>query len=264
MERLGRLLPGSPDYHGQTVQMFWGCDNIIFRGNIWEANEGQSLIAYGADGHTTSNVRFYGNVIFTAYGRNNTAGFNSSGGLIGDAWIANSISNVFIYNNTIVNQRASFTTTGSTHTHFRIHGSIRSVSNVYGYNNLFFNSRSSSAHRFTEYGYNASGGYGIAGGTNEQTGLTSDIFGNYTGNDFTLASATRAGLVLTNEWWWNEGPESFFGRLDCNTDLAGHIRGADGTWDRGAYEYVDAGGPSLKPSPPTDLRIDRPTNGRNE
>jgi hypothetical protein len=46
---------------------------------------------------------------------------------------------------------------------------------------------------------------------------------NYAGANFRLASATLAGLTL---------PSPF------NTDLDGNTRGADGVWDRGAYEYT--------------------------
>jgi hypothetical protein len=36
-----------------------------------------------------------------------------------------------------------------------------------------------------------------------------------------------------------------------NTDFAGNTRGADGTWERGAYEFNTTDPP--KPDPPTKL-----------
>jgi hypothetical protein len=44
-------------------------------------------------------------------------------------------------------------------------------------------------------------------------------------------------------------------------DMDGNTRGADGTWDRGAFEYgigAGAAGDSIQPTPPTSLRIKTP------
>jgi hypothetical protein len=249
LRRLSRRASGSPDYHGQTVQMFVGTTDIVFRWNVFDGCEGQSLLAYGQNPTTTTaRVRFYGNVVFSRYGTAETAGFSSSGGILGNAWVATEVTNIFVYNNSVVNQRASYTTTGNTATHFPIDSTNRSA--VYGYNNLFYNSEPSSG-QFTANSYNASGGYGTAGGTNEQTGLAATLFKNYQANDFTLAAATAPGLVLTSQSWWNAGANSFFGQLDSNLDMRGTVRGADGVWDRGAYEFGTAGAPKLLP--PTGL-----------
>lgn len=242
-EKLG-MLPGlDPDYHGQTVQMFWSVHDVVFRWNYWVNCEGQSLVAYGDDGETTSNIRFYGNVVWSPYAHEypnaHTEGFNLSGGLIGDPWAAVAVSNLFIYNNTIVNQRRSYTQQDypfATYTTFPIAVGIV-VSNVFAYNNLFYNSESSSAPRFNGTGFHASGGYGTAGGTGEQTGLTAGIFQNYTGDDFRLAAATDPGKNLAIETWWSDGADSFFVSLDTTQDVYGGVRNSDGTWDRGAFEY---------------------------
>jgi len=66
-----------------------------------------------------------------------------------------------------------------------------------------------------------------AGGTGAgaQTGVPSSIFVNYAGGDFRLAAATSPGEALAAPF---------------NVDLAGTIRGADGVFDRGAFEYNPA------------------------
>jgi hypothetical protein len=244
IERLGRLFSGNPDNHGQTVTLTVANDNIVFRWNIWDANEGQALISWGDVGLTWTNLRFYGNVVLASEA---TPGFNSSGGLIGDAW-GGTMNNMAIYNNTIVDQKTG-------HVHFPRHVATTLI-NVYGYNNIFYgNLESSSFPGATGYGYNASGGGGTAGGTNEQTGLSSSIFLNYAGHDYRLASPTAPGLKLTGQSWWNDTPDAFFGQLDYDTDMYGKLRGADGIWDRGAYEFV--GGVVGLPHPvaPSNIRV---------
>lgn len=247
IKRLGKLQAESPDYHGQTVQIFYGGDDIIFRWNVWEANEGQGLIQIAGIGSTTDRVRFYGNVVFVDYGKSpSTPGFNTSGGIFGDAWTYNPISDIFVYNNTFVNIGGDYGGVAA----FPI---LTPGTNLYNYNNLFYNCQSTSRPGWTAYGYHASGGGDTAGGTSEQTGLSSSNFANYTGNNFNLSSATAAGLRLTAQPWWQDSSDSFFGQVDSDLDLLGNTRGADGLWDRGAFEYV--AGASTRPAAPTGLTV---------
>ena len=60
----------------------------------------------------------------------------------------------------------------------------------------------------------------------------SSPFVSTSGQNYHLSSGTTAGLVLPAPY---------------NIDYDGHIRGADGTWDRGAYEF------DARPNPPTGL-----------
>jgi hypothetical protein len=248
IERLGRLYSGDPDYHGQTVQIFYGGDDIIFRWNIWEANEGQGLIQIAGIKSVTQNVRFYGNVVFVKYGHtSDTPGFNSSGGIIGDAWNYEGQDGVYIYNNTFVNIGGDY----GNHAHFP----MGNGTNEYGYNNLFYNcDGSTGASGFSGWGNHASGGGKTYGGVNEQAGISSGIFTNYTGNDFTLTYGTAAGKNLSQEAWWDSS-DSFFSYLDSNLDMSGYIRGKDGVWDRGAYEYDSEGSVSEVPSAPENLKV---------
>jgi hypothetical protein len=61
-------------------------------------------------------------------------------------------------------------------------------------------------------------------GSNVQSGISpTALFNDYAANDFTLKVATTAGTSLASPY---------------NVDMLGNTRGADGVWDRGAYEKV--------------------------
>lgn len=64
---------------------------------------------------------------------------------------------------------------------------------------------------------------------NRQTGSGSP-FVNEAGDNLHLATATNAGTTVSSPY---------------NTDVTGQTRGADGTWDRGAYEYVSVSAPVI-------------------
>jgi hypothetical protein len=74
--------------------------------------------------------------------------------------------------------------------------------------------------------------------THLQTYSNTNLFTNYSGQNYSLAMATTAGVTLPSPY---------------NIDYIGVTRGADGTWDRGAYEYASGGGQA--PAPPTNLTV---------
>jgi hypothetical protein len=114
------------------------------------------------------------------------------------------------------------------------------VSNLEIYNNTFSNSftsvfvnggsctGSSATRNNITY---LSGGVSTCGTTDNNTDTDTDIFTDASGGDYTLASAL-AGVSLGSPF---------------NADPDGATRGADGTWDRGAFEF-DSGAtiPSVK------------------
>jgi hypothetical protein len=256
LRRLGQLLPGSPDSHGQALQAFGSQNNLVIRWNVIDACEGQSLLDMGSGSET--GIRFYGNVVMIPYGTTDAGGYNISGGIFGDNATTDTISDMRIYNNTFVNLRSSYTFTGTMSTNFTFYNG-NNLASVVSHNNIFFNSESSrwAQEQPTAHSFHASGGLGTAGGTNEQTGLTSSIFVNYTSNDFRLASATQAGLTLTAQPWWNSSADTFFGQKDYNTDIYGKVRGADGAWDRGAFEFGGGvvGTDINPPAAPTNVAV---------
>ena len=75
-------------------------------------------------------------------------------------------------------------------------------------------------------------GYYSTTSTADPDATHKQIFGsnpipNWTSGNYALAFATTAGAILSSPY---------------NTDFAGATRGADGVWDRGAYEYSAGGG----------------------
>lgn len=236
IERLGKLESGDPDVHGQTVQLFYGGDDIIFRWNVWESNEGQSLLAIAGIDEPTERVRFYGNVIFNPLGATSAAsgGFNTSGGIIGNAWSGPTYfghDGLYVYNNTVVNVGGTY----GGHAHFPMTTPGSEGLNEYGYNNLFYNCGGNvGASAWTEWDYHASGASSSYGGANEQTGLASTIFVDYDNDDYRLASATDAPKVLTGETWWDTS-DTFFEFLDSDLDMYGN------TYDsRGAFAVAES------------------------
>lgn len=239
IKKLGEKNAHDPDYHGQAVAAFYGGDDMVFRWNIWEANEGQGMVVLQGHGSAAYRFRFYGNVVFNKYGETTAAaGFNGTGGVIGTLTDAESlgVNNVYIYNNTLVNLNGDYGDGGSENSGFDMDNVIHSE--IYGYNNLWYNCASLSNTGFDAFDKNASGPTGAAGGTNEQTELASSIFTNYTGNNFRLASNTTAGFDVSSSAWWSGGEDSFFGTVDSVVDMYGNTRT---TWSRGAYEYYETG-----------------------
>jgi hypothetical protein len=235
IERYGKRLECGAPYndHGQTVQMFWGTNNLVYRWNIWESNEGEALLSH-SDSGTTNNIRFYGNVIFHPYGAGIGLGYNNA--LFGNQidWFG-SADNWYIYNNTWVHQRDSY---AGTTNDFENLGAT--ATDFFHYNDLIYDCESFSHSASYTYSHGASGGLGTFGGASEQTGLSSTIFNDYTNDDFTLSGETTAGIDLTNQPWWDDcsgTPCPFFVQLDYNTDMYNNIRGGDGVLDRGAYEF---------------------------
>jgi len=235
VKRYGLLEGLEPNYHGQTIQLFYGGDNIVFRYNMFESCEGQALLSIAGIGNPSENIRFYGNVVFNDYGATNAAsgGFNSSGGIIGNAWYYTGHDGLYVYNNTFVNIGGEY----EGDAHFPMNVAADVGLNEYGYNNMFINcGPTAGALSWSAWDYHASDGAESYGGANEQT-VTSAIMADYTGGDYTLSMATDSGFDVTSELWWDASADSFFGSLDSEEDITGTTRGSDGTWDIGAYEY---------------------------
>jgi hypothetical protein len=76
-------------------------------------------------------------------------------------------------------------------------------------------------------------------GTNTSTG-SGNPFVDMNNLNFELTTATPAGVTLSAPY---------------NTDMLGRVRGADGTWDRGAIEFGNGGGDVTPPAAPKNLQI---------
>jgi hypothetical protein len=243
LKNLGLRPACSPDYHGQAVQ-FFAADYMVFRFNMVENCDGQGIIAaeYTNDGH----IRIYGNVFFNSTTANSLV-LGPWRGIL-SLWNG-SKENVIIYNNTAVNFGGSYpgtdfawySYTNANHTGYAV-----------CHNNLYYNFNGPGVTGVYTHSHEAYGSGGSPGGEYLQSGISSSTFYNYDKHDFRLKNSTEHALVLTLQSWWNDSPDDFFGQLDYAEDMHGNTRGADGIWDRGAFEF---GSGYTMLSPPTNLRI---------
>lgn len=223
---------GGPDHH---FEAFWcmNMNDVDFRYNIVEN------IVDGADAQTgwlmiakANGYRIYGNVFFCS-----NASCSVGGNGVVATWSSNNYVNddVRIYNNTFAGVTSSticvFNDCGIRFTH-----NSASDTNIIVKNNLYYNTIFTWSG-VTSQSNEACGGGQPCSGTTQQTGITTGKFFNYAGKDFRLASATNAG-------------DSTIGVL-YSQDMLGLTRGADGVWDRGAFEF-DSGG--AVPASPINLR----------
>jgi len=223
----------SSSQHAEGMQITNGNNlprpsNMDIRYNIFEDIEGTAVMSIWAD-----DIRIYGNVILhTSWWGNHThndglggtyahGGGQNGSGIVGGTSTA-IMRDVQIYNNTIANFGTARATVANP--------SGTTGGNI-AQNNLWYNC---SEVGFTNvaHDYNYFVDSQVITETNSATG-TGDPFTDLANLDFTLTSATPAGITLASPF---------------NTDPVGVTRGPDGVWDRGAYE---AG----QPSPPGNLRV---------
>ena len=205
----------TPSEHSEHVSAWSGStpntvQNLVFAYNVWQAPNGTGGIVMSVDG-----ADVYGNVFLGG-------GEGGGNGLV-TTWSSDNARNVRVYNNSFVNcnyYAVNFPDSEST-------GNV-------AFNNIFYNSNpgfSNVAQHSYNWYYGSGGTYGES---NAQSG-TGNPFVNITSDDFRLTAATNPGTALPAPY---------------DRDPLGVVRGADGTWDRGAYEFP----PQV--SPPTNLRID--------
>jgi hypothetical protein len=202
--------PGNPNCHPNVIAE-QDSTNVTFRYNEVTNWQVEGIMAC-PNGGCSSSWDIYGNVWHDPMAGSYPRVLESQG---------NSNGPYHVYNNTFVNiSYATMTTSNG--------GSFASGSQ--GRNNIFWNSPSGGLPSNDYDLCNSS-----CGEANGQTYSTTDLFANYAGHDYHLARATNAGQTLAAPY---------------NIDYEGNVRGADGVWDRGAYEF---GGSVSKPNPPTNL-----------
>lgn len=221
----------TPESHSETASIR-STNNLVFRYCWFEDMEGTGgLMAMSGD---QSNWEIYGNVFYWS-GDPTVSGFGH--GAIADN-MNGSTSNFKIYNNSFVNMKgkgglAFFAT----------------ATNIVARNNLFVDSDVSNLG-VTTWSHNYYGGSSscvnsmFQGAINRScscTGCPVDespeiALGTTPFSDsyFRLKQPTAGGLVLGSPY---------------DIDADGYARGADGVWDRGAYEFTG------DPAPPRNLRM---------
>lgn len=214
--------PGSMAMHDNVVYV-QKSDHCEFRYNESYSYSAEGLY-FGTMCYSINDWKIHGNVFRDTYGSGRAIDWHSialvgcNASQFGPDW--------YIYNNTFVNMTNYMT--------------IVSAMSDYGwpmisggrvFNNIFYNCGYSSYLMLTN-GYNWYGGGGQSaggqGGTNDVIN-GSNPFINLSGKNFRLSGPTAAGKPL--------GPP-------YNIDPDKKTRGADGVWDRGAYEYGSGDGPT--------------------
>jgi len=202
----------SASYHGQGIYMGLStADNWTIRYNTFKDINGSAVIFFSG---ACTNIKIYGN-LFWEENESTACGIFSVGGVIGHNNNGGNVDGLRFYNNTIIDLdgRAGSGQIG-----------IDSGSDNIAYNNIWYGC---SGVRFDcTHDYNASDD--TLTETHDQI-ISSSIFANFAGGNFTLSGATDAGTTLSSPY---------------TTDRVGNTRGDDGTWDRGAFEF-GGGTPSI-------------------
>jgi hypothetical protein len=212
---------GNDANHGEIVNLYYSGTNATIRHNIFRnAYTGAGGVPAGGGTALVAitdadGLQFYGN---TAYN------FSVGDGAVG--YLGGNASHCRLYNNTFVNgigYNAGFASDGT--------DNISS-------NNLWVGN-SAGVNISGSHDYNAFSDGSARGESHAQINVSTGIFVNYGTRDLRLALPTPAGTVLG---------------VPYDRDPTGVSRGADGVWDRGAFEYVAGIGS------PCDLNNDSATN----
>lgn len=213
---------GSSEVHSEVASI-WSFDGDVgdhtFRYNLITDLRSTGGLMWDNSANPAAHLYVYGNVFYRPEG----AVWDQANGVIG-GWTtsASSFINAWVYNNTFININQQCLSTFPT-----------VYSGNKAFNNLFYNCQSLDFSRFAEHDYNhfinSGGAHSEAHGT---TAASGDPFTDYANLIFTLKSATGAGSSF---------PTPF------NVDPLGNVRGADGTWDRGAAEFVEGSSIRLAP-----------------
>ena len=205
---------GSANNHGNAIDLFYSQYGSTVRYNILRdsynggypgslAGGASSPFSYSWASATSGQTLIYGNVIDGYSGQGiETAPPGSAWGTGGHG------RNVLVYNNTIVSRPGDTSYDAIT---LDWDSTLGDISGSQIYNNLIVS--------------NTTWGTAIAGVADKQNNVvTSDtsIFVNYANRDLRLARAVGAGKPLSAPY---------------NADLNEKVRGADGVFDVGAYEY---------------------------
>lgn len=208
----------TPAEHSEAIFALNGADRNVVRYCVFEDIEGTGCIMLSGD-----SWEIYGNVIFW------TPGFNRrtyGNGAIGTWTQAPFFStNVKIYNNVFANL-ADATNGGL---------NLKSGNNI-AYNNLWYNCARprlyGAAHDYNSF-FACADNSELSGEAHAQI-EAGNPFVELAQKNFRLTAGTAPGLKLSAVY---------------EKDADGKIRGADGTWDRGAFEFNGSAGGNLAPIP---------------
>ena len=220
--------------HGQMWLQQGATSNVDFHSNVIRDITGTGVWV-AVTGGTMSNWKLYNNVIWHSNG--NTT-FGLSNGIMAAVNSGSQATNIQFIGNSIINENQGYTSGWN----FENTGSSLTVEN-----NLYYNSDA----------VNGSGGFTLTESNN--TCLNTSC-GEFSSNSDTKVTTNPPNPFVD----WANGSFQLTGENSdwtsgitlsspFNVDLAGDARpGADGTWDRGAFEYVVSNGQA--PAAPTNIK----------
>lgn len=212
--------------HGEGLSTVGTNNNNILRYNRWYDFQGTGYVVI--QNGTNSGWQIYSNAFYAT----NPQRYDVSNGII-TTCTGDTATNMRVYNNTFAN-----IITVSDRYPWPVNWN-ETTGNVF-INNLCWNTieprnvatRSHNLYNNSTYASNETNGqYYSAAATS--------LFVNFSNYDFRLNIATNQGYSLPSPY---------------NVDITGSVYGADGTWDRGAYEF-GAGSSAGIPSAPQNLRV---------
>ncbi len=218
-------------WHSEAIAAHYS-GKVIVRYSTFEDIEGTAFIASLTD--STDHWEIYGNVFFYSEGSTKAG---TGHGIFTTNVPENNIVGLKFYNNTISNVTAGLT--------------ARAVlvwgngTEIYVYNNLWYCDKGSRCkpadHEIDSGSYSIdynwySGSIAHPAEVHAQNGGTTNPFVSIPNKDFRLGQATAAGMAISAPY---------------DQDMNGRRRGADGVWDRGAFEFA----PASQISAPRNLRI---------
>src|SRR5579862_786083 len=231
--------------HGQGIQLGPGAQsNITISYNQFRDIEGVGIVVALNDGGSSSNLSFYGNSIYTCPNNCNARAAINNGLL---ACInAHSCTNWVIYQNTIVNQ-------GNGSSGMVIRTDQGASGDFHIVNNLWYGTLNTVQFQLTSSSTENNNSYLNSPGT-PGTGSSDLRTGSGAPNPFaTWPTSGVADFSLTSEnsdWTGGQSLPSPY-----NVDPDATQRGADGSWDRGAYQFSggSSSGGTKPPAAPTSL-----------
>jgi hypothetical protein len=230
----------TPANHGEMLSMTEST-NVQWSFNVMEDIEGTAFIA-GLNNGVAANWNIYGNVAFhsAAYiadtGR--VAGHNY--GVAGFIFCANDTSQNNTCNNFVVYNNTFYTIQGTYSGVVIQQGSGGIVENNIWYSSVRTNNSFNGTIDYNWYFNTVQDGDTAAHKTVCSSNCNIFVGDNATNTNFRLSVDTPTGLVLAAPF---------------NVDADGNVRGANGTWDRGAYQF---GSGAALPNPMTQLSVAKP------
>jgi hypothetical protein len=204
---------GGPAAHWETMWLM-NLDDSTIDHNVIEDTIGESGQTGWVMLAKSDRVDIHGNLFFCSDPRCIVGGNGVVATWSSDSYVNSSI---HIYGNTFVDLVGVYTPKI-----LFVHSSADDRDIRVG-NNLYFNTEFAWGGIDVHHHETCGGGQGCAG-TSAETGLASSRFVDYAGDEFRLSVATAPGDATIGERF--------------AVDLDGRPRGADGVWDRGAYEHL--------------------------